>query len=181
MVSTHEDLLFVSVELEELSPWAVRQRITVDGGARHLEVTPRRFWAPEPRYFSLEPWAPCMSEMEEDGDAELVDDEQSVAAEAAIVRTGQLVDFISGQLVRATPEEVDTVQVMARRLVEDFGYDKAQNPDRPQFRVRKFPADKRKTYPVDIAVFALAAKTEDHLKIVVECKRRPAPATAWPS
>ena len=31
-----------------------------------------------------------------------------------------VVDFISGKRVRATPEEVQAVQVFARRLVEDY-------------------------------------------------------------
>ena len=38
---------------------------------------------------------------------------------------GYIEDFISGQMVRATPEESDAVQVFARRLVEDYGYPKA--------------------------------------------------------
>ena len=37
-----------------------------------------------------------------------------------------LTDFISGEAVRATPEEVEAVQVFARRLVEDYGYTKSQ-------------------------------------------------------
>jgi hypothetical protein len=32
---------------------------------------------------------------------------------------GYITDFISGQPVRATPEETEAVQVFARRLVED--------------------------------------------------------------
>jgi type I restriction enzyme M protein len=35
---------------------------------------------------------------------------------------GFITDFISGTQVKATPEEVEAVQVFARRLVEDYGY-----------------------------------------------------------
>lgn len=44
--------------------------------------------------------------------------------------TGKFVtDFIGGRQVRATPDEVDAVQVFARRLVEDCGYE--CSPRRP--------------------------------------------------
>lgn len=62
----------------------------------------------------------------------------------AIADVGQVVDYISGQLVRATSEEIDAVQVFARRLVEDYGYAKDQIQTRPQFRVRKRPSDEAK-------------------------------------
>lgn len=83
-------------------------------------------------------------------------------------------DFISGQLVRATPEEVEAVQVFARRLVEDFGYPKKLIRTRPQHRVRPSPSaasSGAKSYPIDIAVFTDARATEEDLFIVVECKR----------
>lgn len=81
-------------------------------------------------------------------------------------------DYISGELVRATPEEVDAVQVFARRLVEDYGYDKSQIQTRPQHRVRTRPSDEEKSYPVDIAVFNSSTKTEGELFLVVECKKK---------
>jgi type I restriction enzyme M protein len=81
-------------------------------------------------------------------------------------------DYVSGARVRATPEEVDAVQVFARRLVEDYGYDKGQIQTRPQYRVRTRPSDEEKSYPVDIAVFNSAKKTEDALFMVVECKKK---------
>jgi hypothetical protein len=52
-------------------------------------------------------------------------------------RSGYLRDYISGIEVRATPEEVDTVQVFARRLVDDLGYDSTQLQTRPKHRVRR--------------------------------------------
>jgi type I restriction enzyme M protein len=91
-------------------------------------------------------------------------------AEKAV--SGYLTDYVSGNRVRATPEEVDAVQVFARRLVEDYGYPKEHLQTRPQFRVRKRPSDERKSYPVDIAVFSLPARTESELYIVVECKKK---------
>src|SRR5690349_25172284 len=72
-------------------------------------------------------------------------------------------DYISGTQVRATAEELDAVQVFARRLVEDYGYAKSQIQTRPQYRVRLRPSDEDKSYPVDIAVFQSQKKTEDEL------------------
>jgi type I restriction enzyme M protein len=74
--------------------------------------------------------------------------------------------------VKATPEETDAVQVFARRLVEDYDYDRSQIQTRPQFRVRKRPSDEEKSYPVDIAVFQRTRKLEDDLFMVVECKKK---------
>lgn len=89
----------------------------------------------------------------------------------APVVTGFVDDFISGKSVRATPEEVDAVQVVARRLVEDFDYPKNLIQTHPQFRVRRSPSDESGSYPVDIAVFN-GKKTEPNLYIVVECKKK---------
>lgn len=86
-------------------------------------------------------------------------------------RDGYVRDYVSGEWVRATPEEVEAVQVLARRLVEDYGYSKDQIQTHPQFRVRKRPSDEEKSYPVDVAVFRTTEKTEDQLLVVAECKR----------
>jgi len=85
---------------------------------------------------------------------------------------GYVRDYISGQVLKAGPEEVDAVQVFARRLVEDYEYSKDQIQTHPQFRVRKRPSDEQKSYPVDIAVFKTDSKTEDSLFMVVECKSK---------
>jgi type I restriction enzyme M protein len=74
--------------------------------------------------------------------------------------------------VRATPEEVDAVQVFARRLVEDSGYPKSRIQTRPQFHVRRRPSDEKKSYPVDIAVFNTDRRDDEELYIVVECKKK---------
>lgn len=91
----------------------------------------------------------------------------------AEVPAGFLVDFITQQHVRATPEETEAVQVFAQRLVEDFGYPKKVITTRPQFRVRPRPsATRTRGYPVDIAVFSSERKLEDEAYILVECKRK---------
>lgn len=100
---------------------------------------------------------------------------KSEAAQVEAPREGAakcVTDYISGQTVRATPEEVEAVQVFARRLVEDYGYSKKQIQTRPQYRVRVRPSDEEKAYPVDIAVFNTAKKTEDDLFMIVECKKK---------
>src|SRR3972149_8389090 len=87
-------------------------------------------------------------------------------------KAGYVVDYITGEQVKATPEEMDAVQVFARRLVDDYGYPKSHIQTRPQFRVRKRPSDEEKSYPVDIAVFKNSRRIEDDLFMVVECKKK---------
>jgi type I restriction enzyme M protein len=87
-----------------------------------------------------------------------------------ILKQGYIEDYISGQQVQDTPEEIEAVQVFARQLVEDYGYSKDQIQTRPQWRVKSRPSD-LKGYPVDIVVFKSEKKTEDNILIVVECKK----------
>lgn len=84
--------------------------------------------------------------------------------------SGYVIDFISGRPVRETPEEIQAVQVFARRLVEDFGYPRDCIITRPQYRVRRRPSDSKKSYPVDIAVYKNSDKHDDALQLLVECK-----------
>lgn len=83
-----------------------------------------------------------------------------------------VIDFISGAEVPATPEEVEAVQVFARRLVEDYLYPTSNIQTHPQFGVRRSPSDEVRSVPLDIAVFRTAERTEDNLFMVVECKRK---------
>lgn|GEM_PF-95942 len=101
----------------------------------------------------------------------LDEDKTPLFGEVREPKPGYLVDHISGVEVKATPEEVEAVQVFARRLVDDYGYDKGQVQTHPQFRVRKRPSDEDKSYPVDIAVFRSPERTEANLYLVVECKK----------
>ncbi len=87
-------------------------------------------------------------------------------------KNGYTVDFISGQEVKATPEEVEAVQIFAKQLVEDYDYPKDDIQTRPQFRVKARPSDTKKEYPVDIAVFSNDKKQEDDVYIIVECKKK---------
>lgn len=84
----------------------------------------------------------------------------------------KIIDFISGEYVRATPEEIEAVQPFAKALVEDYGYPKSCVLTHPQWRVKVRPSDKKKEYPIDIAVFADGVQSDDTLCIVVECKRK---------
>ena len=90
----------------------------------------------------------------------------------AEVKEGYIIDYISGQQLKATPEEVEAVQVFARILVEDYGYPKEYIQTRPQFHVKVRPSDVKKEYPVDIAVFTDTERTDDSLSIIVECKKK---------
>ena len=86
-------------------------------------------------------------------------------------KEGFIFDYISGHEVKATPEEVNAVQVFSKILVEDYKYPKEHIKTRPQFRVKARPSDLKKEYPVDIAVFDNDNKTDDNLYLIVECKK----------
>ncbi|MFH1258465.1 MAG: N-6 DNA methylase [Elusimicrobiota bacterium] len=88
------------------------------------------------------------------------------------IKEGYLIDFISGQEVKATPEEVEAVQIFAKQLVEDYNYPKEHIQTRPQFKVKVRPSDTKKEYPVDIAVFLSDKKQENEVYIIVECKKK---------
>ena len=83
-----------------------------------------------------------------------------------------VVDHISGNRVRHTPEEVEAVQVFARLLVEDYEYPKSHIQTHPQWRVKVRPSDTKKGYPVDIAVFLDNERSVNKELIIVECKKR---------
>lgn len=52
------------------------------------------------------------------------------------LKEGYIIDYISGTQVKATPEEVQAVQVYSKILVEDYGYPKESIQTRPQYRVK---------------------------------------------
>jgi type I restriction enzyme M protein len=81
-------------------------------------------------------------------------------------------DYISGKNVRATPEEIQAVQVFSLMLVEDYGYPKNHIQTHPQWRVKVRPSDTKKEYPVDIAVFQNSQKEDGSELIIVECKKK---------
>jgi type I restriction enzyme M protein len=83
----------------------------------------------------------------------------------------KILDFVSGRVIPATPEEVESTQPISRQLVEDYGYPREHISTRPQHRVKARPSDIGKEYPVDIAIFSDAKKREEDLYIVVEAKR----------
>lgn len=87
-------------------------------------------------------------------------------------REGYLIDCISGQTIKATPEEVQAVQPFAKKLIEDYGYPIAHIQTRPQWHVKVRPSDVKKEYPVDIAVFLDSKHSDENLYMVVECKKK---------
>ena len=66
--------------------------------------------------------------------ADLID--PSLGPESATpspIKTLQTVtDYISGKQVKASAEEIEAVQVFARKLVDDLGYPKSHIQTRPQ-------------------------------------------------
>lgn len=84
----------------------------------------------------------------------------------------KIIDYISGLEIKATPEEIDAVQIFSKQLVEDYQYPKEHIQTRPQYRVKCRPSDTKKEYPIDIAIFENNTKTEDNISIIVECKKK---------
>ena len=87
-------------------------------------------------------------------------------------KEGYIFDYISGEEIKATPEEIDAVQVFSKILVEDYEYPKDVIQTRPQFRVKVRPSDIKKEYPIDIAIFENNKKNEDDISIIIECKKK---------
>ena len=89
------------------------------------------------------------------------------------IKDGYILDYISGQEVKATSEEVEATQVFSKRLVEEYGYSKENIQTRPQYFVRRTPSDETKReFPVDIAVFCGNSRIESDLIGIVECKKK---------
>lgn len=86
-------------------------------------------------------------------------------------KKGYIGDFISGQEVKATPEEIDAVQVFSRQLVEDYNYPREHIQTRPQYHVKQRPSG-GKNFPVDIAVFTSKNHIFDNEYILIECKKK---------
>ena len=89
-----------------------------------------------------------------------------------IQKKGFIIDFISQQQIKATPEEIESVQVFSKQLVEDYNYPKEFIQTRPQHRVKVRPSDTKKEYPVDIVVFSNKRKQDDDAYIIIECKKK---------
>jgi hypothetical protein len=83
------------------------------------------------------------------------------------LKEGYIEDYISGTPVRATPEEIEAVQVFSKMLVEDYGYPKELIRTRPQWRVKSRPSDARKEYPIDIGIFLEKEQLDDNIQILV--------------
>ncbi len=89
------------------------------------------------------------------------------------IKEGYIIDFISGQEIKATPEELQATQVFSKRLVDEYEYLKEEIQTRPQYYVRRTPSDESKReWPVDIAVFNNNGRAESDLIGIVECKKK---------
>lgn len=92
--------------------------------------------------------------------------------EEPAVPDGYVSDYVSGVRVKAGAEEIQAVQVFSKILVEDYGYPKSHLRTRPQWRVKARPSDKKKEYPVDIAVFDAPEHRDDNVLLLIECKKK---------
>ena len=96
---------------------------------------------------------------------------EEVKSEAEKGKAGYVRDFITNTWIKATPEEIEAVQIFVKQLVEDYNYPKDHIQTRPQYRVKQRPSG-GKDFPVDIAVFSSNNHTFDNEYILVECKKK---------
>jgi type I restriction enzyme M protein len=96
---------------------------------------------------------------------------EKVKAEPEKGKAGYVRDYITNTWVKATPEEIEAVQIFVKQLVEDYNYPKEYIQTRPQYRVKQRPSG-GKDFPVDIAVFSSNNHTFDNEYILVECKKK---------
>lgn len=89
------------------------------------------------------------------------------------LKDGYILDFISGQEIKATPEELEATQVFSKRLIDEYEFIIEDIQTRPQYYVRKSPSDEaKKEYPTDIAVFSSKSRAESDLVGLIECKKK---------
>ena len=88
-------------------------------------------------------------------------------------KEGYIFDFISGQEIKATPEEIEATQVFSKRLIDEYEFSKEDVQTRPQHFVRRSPSDEaKKNWPVDIAIFNGKSRAETDIIGLVECKKK---------
>ncbi|PIX74651.1 hypothetical protein COZ39_00025, partial [Candidatus Roizmanbacteria bacterium CG_4_10_14_3_um_filter_33_21] len=100
-----------------------------------------------------------------------IEEKPLVTGEKPGEKKGYIKDFITNTWVKATPEEIEAVQIFVKQLVEDYTYPKEHIRTRPQYRVKQRPSG-GKDFPVDIAVFSSNNHTFDNEYILVECKKK---------
>ncbi len=84
-----------------------------------------------------------------------------------VERKPEVVDYITGKRLPATPEE-RVRQIMVQKLVEEYGYSPDQIQTVPEFYITK---GSKKIGPADIVVFYGNKKRQDNIYIIVETKR----------
>ncbi len=100
-----------------------------------------------------------------------IEEKPLVTGEKPGEKKGYIKDFITNTWVKATPEEIEAVQIFVKQLVEDYNYPEEHIQTRPQYRVKQRPSG-GKDFPVDIAVFSSNNHTFDNEYILVECKKK---------
>jgi type I restriction enzyme M protein len=88
-------------------------------------------------------------------------------------KEGYVRDYISNQWVKAKPEEIEAKQVLAKRLVEEYGVPKELIQTWPEVRIQK---GSQLIGPADIVVFldkvSEERKDQGRIYLVAECKRK---------
>lgn len=81
-------------------------------------------------------------------------------------KTGHIRDFITGEWIKATPENKEAKVIFEERLVKEYGYSKDQI--QPEFNIKK---GSKYIGPADIVVFHDTKRRESgNIKIIIETK-----------
>jgi len=85
------------------------------------------------------------------------------------LKEGYIKDFISGLPIKATPEEIEAVQVFSKVLVDDYGYPKERIQTRPQWsqKCRDFCCRKKSRHfrlPLSLVVPTASRRWERRVK-----------------
>jgi len=91
-----------------------------------------------------------------------------VTGEKPEEKKGYIQDFITGNLIKNTPENKEAKVIFEERLVKEYGYFK--NQIQPEFGIKK---GSKYIGPADIVVFRDEKhKQQEDIYIIVECKRK---------
>lgn len=91
---------------------------------------------------------------------------QDTLTEPVEEKEGYVRDYLSGDLIKANPEEIEARQVFLKKLVEEYGYPKSHLDT--EVEIKK---GSNKIGPADIVVYHSDAHTIDNIYIIIETKR----------
>ena len=88
------------------------------------------------------------------------------------IKDGYIIDYISGQPVKETPEEIEAIQPFSKILVDDYGYPKEYIHTRPQYRVKVRPSDTKKNILLTLQFLLVKSTRTTKRILLLNAKRK---------